>query len=394
MKGIQSGPIIISGNVNPLQNLDPNVGPSLCFLGSHLLDTRQMGGLEAAPGIPGSKAFGVWTNPYISLVDGVPIQLSTTKLAAGQATVAATPMTLASVAAAGITLNLPVIPFGSAYSAANKVTPPLTTDAGFTTGNTNGTTAVLSAVPAGAWRFFRKGMRIWIASALTATTPFFTTVAATPAFGATSISLADIPPTAVTGGQVGSADPWGVNVAWPYQLQNPLSDVVIADPAQMIARAVNITGNAGSTAQNFTVAGYDLWGQPQTEVIAFAGGAVTTNGKKAFKAIVSITPATTDGGHSLSAGTTDIFGFAMRNAFWELVNAYWNGAFITASTGWLAADDTDPATTSTGDSRGTYAVQSASDSSKRLALFINVSLYNAIGSDQLSNKTLFGVTPV
>lgn len=137
-----------------------------------------------------------------------------------------------------------------------------------------------------------------------------------------------------------------------------------------------------------------MWGQPQSEVIAFAGGAVTTNGKKAFKYIVSVTPASTDGGHSLSVGTTDIYGFTMRDDFWEYTNVYWNGAFITSSTGWTAADATSPATTSTGDTRGTYATQSASDSSKRLAIFMSVPSYNLLNADNLNNQTMFGVPPV
>lgn len=394
MKSIVSGPVIVGGNLNPQQITDPNIGPSLTFQGGHVLDVRQLAGVEASLGLPGYKAYGLWASPYITMVDGVPIAKTTGLIAAAQATTASTAMTLASTQAAGRTMNLPVIPFGSAYNASNKVTPAITLDAGFTTGNTNGTTAVLSSLPTGAWKFFKKGQRIWIAGANTATTPFFTSVAATPASGATSVSLTDIPPTAVTGGQVGNADPWGVNVAWPYAMYSLASDVAIADPTQMLARAVSITGNAGSSAGNFTVVGYDVWGQPQTEVIAFAGGAATTNGKKAFKSIVSVTPSVTDAGHLLSVDTTDIFGFTARSDFWEYANIYWNGAFITASTGWTAADATDPATTSTGDSRGTYAVQSASDGSKRLAIFASVPIYNMLNADNLGYKTMYGVTPV
>lgn len=393
MKSILSGPVIVSGPINPVQNMDPGVGPSLAFQGGHLLDVRQVGGLEAGPALPGYKAYGMWCSPYVTMVDAVPITKTVGLIAAAQATTNGTAMTLAATQAAGRAINLPLIPFGSAYASANKVTPGVCLDAGFTTGTTNGTTAVLSSLPSGAWKFFKKGQRIWIAGANSATSPFFTTVAATPAAGATSITLSDIPPAAVTGGQVGNADPWGVNVAWPYAMYSPASDVAMADPTQMLGRAVSISGNAGSLAGNFTVVGYDVWGQPQSEVIAFAGGAATTNGKKAFKWITSVTPNTTDAGHLLSVDTTDIFGFTMRSDFWEYANIYWNGAFITASTGWVVADATDPATTSTGDTRGTYAVQSASDGVKRLAIFASIPMYNMINADNLSYKTLFGVTP-
>lgn len=391
-KSVISGPSIVTGNLSPIQIMDPDCGPSLSFQGGHLLDVRQIGGIEAAPALPGYKAYGMWSSPYIAMVDGVPITKTTGLIAAAQATVAATPMTLASVQAAGVSIKIPIIPFGSAYNSANKVTPALALDFGFTTGTTTATSKTVASIPAGAWRFFKKGQKIIIAGAGGTNLPLITTVSVTPAAGATSITIDDAAVASQAGAQIGTADPWGVGVAWPYAYYG--SQVAMSDPSQMLGRAVSISGNAASTAQNFTVVGYDVWGQPQSEVIAFAGGAVTTNGKKAFKYIVSVTPASTDAGHLLSVDTTDIFGFSMRSDFWEYMNVYWNGAFITSSTGWVVADATDPATTTTGDTRGTYAVQSASDGTKRLALFMSVPIYNTINADNLGYKTMFGVTPV
>lgn len=386
-----SGPAIVSGDTSPIQNMDPDVGPSLTYQGGHLLDVRQIGGIGSAPGLPGIKMYGLWSNPYITLVDGVPITKSNTNIAAAAATVAATPMALATAQASGISIGIPIVPFGSAINAANKVTPALALDFGFTTATATAASATLTALPAGAWKFFRKGMKIIVAGAGGANLPLFTSVLTTPAANATTLAMADAAVSTQAGAQVGTADPSGIS-AWPYAMGGNV--VAIADGTQMIGRAVAITGNAGSTAQNFTVVGYDAWGQPQSEVIAFAGGAATTNGKKAFKYIVSVTPSTTDAGHLLSVGTTDIFGFTMRSDFWEYVNIYYNGAFITSSTGWTVADSTDPATTVTGDSRGTYAVQSASDGTKRLAIFMSIPVYNLINATNLSYKTMFGVTPV
>jgi hypothetical protein len=182
---------------------------------------------------------------------------------------------------------------------------------------------------------------------------------------------------------------------WPWAIAAPPAGVIaLANPYQCLCRAVSISGGVGTSAKTFTVVGYDVWGNPQTEAIAFAGGAVTTNGKKAFKAIVSITPGTTDATATHTAGTTDIFGFTLRSDFWEYMNVYMNGAFVTVSTGWTVSDTTSPATTTTGDTRGTYAVQSASDGTKRLAMYMSVPMNNMINATNLNSVSLFGVTPV
>ena len=72
---------------------------------------------------------------------------------------------------------------------------------------------------------------------------------------------------------------------------------------------------------------------------------------------------------TVSVGTADVFGFPLRADAFAYVPIYWNNTLITASTGFVAAVTTDPATVSTGDVRGTYAVQTASDDTKKLQVF-------------------------
>lgn len=153
----------------------------------------------------------------------------------------------------------------------------------------------------------------------------------------------------------------------------------------MVGRAVSITDAASATGGNVLVSGYDTFGFPMSELIAAAAGASTTNGKKAFKFIASVVPQFTDA-HNYSVGTLDIFGLPIRADLWDQVLVYWNSALLTANTGFTAAVTTSPATTTTGDVRGTYAVQSASDGTKRLTVAVSPS------QSVLGLSTLWGVT--
>jgi len=162
--------------------------------------------------------------------------------------------------------------------------------------------------------------------------------------------------------------------------------VTAPDPLTMLARAVRITSVGNDSAGTFIVRGYDQYFFPMTETITGANAGIAT-GKKAFKYIASITPAGTMSGSNISVGTADIFSLGMRSDVWDLVQIYWNSALITATTGYVAAVTTSPATAITGDVRGTYAVQSASDNTKRLTIFVTPNIANiktAVG--------LFGVT--
>lgn len=137
-----------------------------------------------------------------------------------------------------------------------------------------------------------------------------------------------------------------------------------------VGRGVSISGVSGGAGGTFTVAGYDVYGYPMTQLVTVAAGANTVNTLKAFKAIVSVTPNFNDA-HNYSVGTADIYGFGILATYFGDTVINWNSAVITANTGFVTADTTSPATTATGDVRGTYAVQSASDGTKRLIMAVN-----------------------
>jgi hypothetical protein len=162
------------------------------------------------------------------------------------------------------------------------------------------------------------------------------------------------------------------------------------DPTTMISRAVSITGVASGTGGNFTVSGYDVYGQAQTEVIAAGAGVSTVNGKKAFKWIVSVTPTFSDA-HTYSVGLADIYGLNIAADRFAYTDTYFNDAIVTA-TGFVAADATSPATTTTGDVRGT--VTGASNGTKRLQIFVVPSAARVAQAPNLVSTGLFGVVPV
>jgi hypothetical protein len=135
-------------------------------------------------------------------------------------------------------------------------------------------------------------------------------------------------------------------------------------------RAVSITLVTGGTARAYTVAGYDYFGQPMTEVITTVAAA-TTPGKKAFYQIASVTGAGGGSTTALTVGTTDVFGLPVRcmDAGY-VVKVGWNNTLLQNAGTFVAADMTSPATSSTGDVRGTFTPTSASDGTKRLVMTI------------------------
>ena len=122
-------------------------------------------------------------------------------------------------------------------------------------------------------------------------------------------------------------------------------------------RAVSITIGTGTiTATNVTISGYDYYGQAMTQVISTGTTQSTTvNGKKAFWQISSVAVAGNCGG-TIAVGTTNIFGSPIRIIDGGyIIDPGWAGQIAPDTGTFVAADMTNPATSSTGDVRGTYA---------------------------------------
>ena len=155
-------------------------------------------------------------------------------------------------------------------------------------------------------------------------------------------------------------------------------------------RAVNVDSTgAGDTTQTVTVTGTDYWGQAQTETIAL-NGTTAVAGKKAFKTITQVAVSAAMAGN-LTVGSTDVFGLPYRiTDAGYIVRAGWAGA-LADDAGTFVAADTNTATATTGDVRGTYTPSSAADGAKRLVLALALTALQA--GPNATQTAAIGVTP-
>lgn len=136
-----------------------------------------------------------------------------------------------------------------------------------------------------------------------------------------------------------------------------------------VPRCLSFTTSADMHLVTLTVVGFDEYGAQMSQAKVLGSSATTVNTLKAFKSVLSITSNATDGTNNVSVGTADIFGlqFAIADVGYIAWNRWAETLAADAGT-FVAADQTIPATTLTGDVRGTYAPSSASDGTKRLVI--------------------------
>lgn len=160
------------------------------------------------------------------------------------------------------------------------------------------------------------------------------------------------------------------------------ASIAAAGTAVLAATAPDVPRNvvgAWTTSSTVTVAGLDYWGYPQTE--AQTGTAFT--GKKSFSSIISIT---SSAAITLATfGTGNVLGLPFHTRSGDSLAWTFNDA-ADAST-FVAADDTYPATTSTGDVCGTLTPAGTLNGAK---------FYTALlkPTDPATQWGTFGVPPV
>lgn len=152
----------------------------------------------------------------------------------------------------------------------------------------------------------------------------------------------------------------------PTIATNVLAATVVLD----VPRAVQIlTSNAGNTTNVITVTGVDVYNQAMTEAIT-CNGATAVLGKKAFSKVTSIVSSVVLIGN-LVVGTTDILGLpVMLPSGGLILKELIGGVQATAGTTVVAAQTSGGSTSTTGDPRGTYVPNSATNGANAYQLIL------------------------
>jgi hypothetical protein len=199
----------------------------------------------------------------------------------------------------------------------------------------------------------------------------------------------DLVPVALVANNIATAQIGGVGTALTLTAGKGVQQIVGKAGQTLyqldVPRAVSVTTAAGSpTASNITITGVDVYGQIMSEVIASSAVASTAvNGKKAFFQISGITSSASTT-VNITVGTTDILGLPVRVTAVPFLATVKFGTTLAQDAGtFVAADATNPATTTSGDVRGTYVPASSTDGIKRLVAGV---LIPGIGSGPNSTR--------
>lgn len=134
-----------------------------------------------------------------------------------------------------------------------------------------------------------------------------------------------------------------------------------------IPRNIRVVSAGNDSGITFTVSGFDQYGQAMTETITGAN-AGTASGKKAFLYVYQIATSGAAAG-AVTVGTGDVLGLPYQILSKNYITPKWNNA-TALDAGTTVVADTNTATATTGDVRGTYTPSSATDGSKRLSVFM------------------------
>lgn len=398
-------------------SVQPMDGPSLFYQGNASPDIRSAPFAKDSfrPGQQAAFVSGmsVWS------CDNIPQKGTTTALAAAQVGTAALAVALATVAVGGtasvaaLTVGVPIIPLGTTV-----VTYVIALDFGFTTGTTvaNSTTVTVvdnTVFHQGQWLIVggagnSAGTRSLVTQVQAIATANLTTITISPA-AATGISNTCIgqgnlfasgllPPGTQFGPAAASASAHSFGGAFSAGLAR------VMNPRETLARNISLTGATSVASYSCIVSGWDVWGNPMTELISMT--TTTVVGKKAFKYIGSITSGTTtpSGTQTVAFGLGDTFGYPFRVDEWDQTEVTWNGSYASNFNGFSGAVIT-PASSTTGDVRGTIQLSTAiitgalttavsvnaTNGTGRMTILQNIGVWNQMYGNPVNPVPMFGV---
>jgi|SRR5579863_1075621 len=261
-----------------------------------------------------------------------------------------------------------------------KPTRNLTTTftAGIAAGATSGTLSANWAGATGLWPITLSDGEVLMGKFLNGNTAVTFYPASPPITGGSYGALTG-PVNAVTSAITVGGQPPVVGVANFYAVSASIGaggTAVLAATVPDVPR--NVVG-AWTTSSTITVAGLDYYGLPQTEVQT----GTTFTGKKAFSQINSITSSAAITASTF--GTGNVLGLPFRIVSGDFFAPTFADAADVGTV--VTTDNTNPATTSSGDVRGTYTPGGTLNGSSFLAALIKV-------ADNTTQVGSFGVTPV
>lgn len=426
---IFDGPLVSSGNMAEILSApgqgqagsvsvpDPNTdrGPSLMFQGIAVPDIRFTFGKDKVQGYTGMVP-GMLVSPLMHSINQIPMTADINCLAAAQAQTINVAMTF-EAATAGVDTGVPIVPFAGygGLNGATVVTAAIALDFGFAYGTV---VAASKNVTVADSALFFPGMPLVIAGCGNAagTIPLLTNVDSITS--ATVIVILDAPLASLNPAPIGTGNLWGPSevgavtptAAMPYLAGGP---GLFLDPRQTVARSISIaTADGGGLGGTWLVTGYDVYGMLMSELVTVAAAASIGYSTKAFKYLMSIVPQQTDPA-LYYAGTADNFGFCMRLDIAGNAQATWNLLEVDDGVGFQVADQTNPATTTTDDVRGTVQVgvlgagtplTNAATSNgtiaalvrtgRRLILGQYMPAYQVLGGRTTDTRPIYGVTQV
>ena len=354
-----SGPVISFGQA-PSSDNNPMMATSLFFGGVGLLDPRPQ--FSYAPGT--DKAFAWLGGGGIQTAFVIPATKSATLVTAAVHTVSGTAMALASSTTTGLAVGVKVPRQDTGASVTCLELDPLVASV---TANVTSGSNILTVTAVGSGSCYNPlglcpGIVLTDATHASAIPSGATITGFLSGGGGTgTYTMSANAASSQTGDTV-----TGLYTAFPHA--NLFGTAVnIWNPTAMCTRTLLFTCNSASgVGGTFTINGLDVYGFPMTETVTIApASALTIAGLKAWKYIYSITPGFTDATYTYSVGTNDVIGFPIRSDNFQPgvsldVSLMMNNAAITATTGYIAAVKTT-ATATTGDVRGTYALQTSAN---------------------------------